>query len=96
MLRVKLEIVPFGDEEKAREIGRLDIFNKGIAYPEQSSRYYRYGVIEIDHENNEAGMYVHDVIHAREDGAWMLVRNTLDDLEISGPGPFPWRTSDVV
>jgi len=28
-LRVKLEIIPHGDEDRAYEIGRLDIFNKG-------------------------------------------------------------------
>ncbi len=29
VLRVILQIIPHGDETKTREIGRLDIFNKG-------------------------------------------------------------------
>lgn len=73
-LRVKLEIVPFGDEDKAYEIGRLDIFNKGSA----AFGHYEYGIIEIDPEKKEAGLYQNTVVHRRHLGAWALVSKVLD------------------
>lgn len=75
-LRVKLEIVPFGEEDKAYEIGRLDIFNKGDAGNSQCE----YGVIEFDTENNQAGMYAATVLHRRDQGPWVLVRKVLSFL----------------
>jgi hypothetical protein len=45
-LRVRIEIVPFGEESRAREIARFDIFNKGGG-PKMC-----YGVIEMDTERN--------------------------------------------
>ncbi len=56
VLRVKLEIVPFGNEEAVREIGRLDIFNKGLVGStppgaREAAGYFRYGVISLDPGN---------------------------------------------
>lgn len=76
-LRVKLEIVPLGDEDRVREIGRLDIFNKG----EAAFGHYKYGVIEFDPENNEAGMLRSDILHRRHLGAWELVRKVLQERQ---------------
>lgn len=77
VLRVILQIVPFGDEEKTREIGRLDIFNKG-----QISDAHQYGVLDL---GQKPGLYSDTLIHFRGDGAWELVRNAIDTLEIKGP-----------
>lgn len=77
VLRVKLEIVPFGDETKIREIGRLDIFNKG-----QIGHAHKYGVIDL---GEEPGLFSDEVIHYRPDGAWELVKSAIEDLEIKGP-----------
>lgn len=74
-LRVKLEIVPFGVEEKAREIGRLDIFNKGHG----SNGMCKYGVIEMDEHGG--GLLDVDVGHFRTEGAWTLVRLVLETLK---------------
>lgn len=76
-LRVKLEIVPYGDEDKAREIGRLDIFNKtgGIVS--------RYGVIEMT--PGTGGLHNKEILHRRDLGAWKLVKDALDELGIEGP-----------
>ena len=76
-LRVILQVVPFGDEDRAYEIGRLDIFNKGAI-----NSAHEYGVIDW---SNKPGMYTDTVIHFRQDGAWELVRNAIETLEIKGP-----------
>lgn len=86
-LRVKLEVVPFGDEEKAYEIGRLDIFNKGIAPPSPEGwdigGYHVYGVINLT--KGEEGLYNEEVLHRRWEGAWKLVVAAITELNIEGP-----------
>jgi len=77
-LRVKLEIVPYGDEEKTYEIGRLDIFNKGRT----EFGHCEYGVIEL---TNEPGLYDQTILHRRDLGAWALVLKTLSTLPVEGP-----------
>lgn len=77
-LRVILQIVPFGDEDRAREIGRLDIFNKG-----RIGEAHEYGAINLS--PRQEGLYRDNIIHYREDGAWELVYNTIKTLEIKGP-----------
>lgn len=81
-LRVKLEIVPCGDEDKAYEIGRLDIFNMGRAAALNPDRY-EYGVINLTH--NDIGLHEDTLHHSRSAGAWALVRNAIDTLQIDGP-----------
>lgn len=72
-LRVTLEIVPFGDEDRKYKIGQLDIFNKGRV----DMHHYQYGIIQLDPKANTGGMYKIDIIHCREDGAWELVQKVL-------------------
>lgn len=79
VLRVKLEIVPFGDEEAVREIGRLDIFNAGRVTGDLCS----YGVIEMT--PTSGALHQDRILHARSDGAWQLVKEALDELQIEGP-----------
>lgn len=75
-LRVTLEIVPFGDEDKKRKIRQLDIFNMGYI----DRGYCEYGVIEIDSENNTGGLYEKTIYHVRDQGALVLVQRILDEL----------------
>ncbi len=75
-LRVILQVVPFGDEDKVREIGRLDIFNKG----EFSEGFHRYGV--IDFTPNQEGMFNEEIYHERKNGPWILVAKALNRLDI--------------
>lgn len=77
MLRVKVEIVPFGQEDKAREIARLDIFNKGQA----EFGHCTYGVIEIDKEKNTGFLHDQEVLHRRELGALELIRKVLTAIK---------------
>lgn len=78
-LRVKLEIVPFGNESKIREIGRLDIFNMGRV----EFGHCEYGTIDLSPE--QIGLHTRTVLHRRDNGAWHLVKKVLDVLEITGP-----------
>ena len=75
-LRVILQIVPFGDEDKTREIARLDIFNKG----EFSEGFHHYGVIDLTPK--QEGMFNQDIYHQRQDGPWMLVAKALNRLDV--------------
>lgn len=75
-LRVKIEIVPYGVEENAREIYRFDIFNKGRA-----DKMTKYGVIELDQEKKTGGLWTNDVWHRREKGALELIRHVLERLK---------------
>lgn len=84
-MRVTLSIVPFGNEDKAYEIGRLDIFNKGttLGQWDTKSTTYRYGVINLSPEDE--GLYDKEIFHHREDGAWVLLRKALTELDVKGP-----------
>ena len=79
VLRVKVEVVPFGNEDEACEIGRLDIFNKGRA----EFGHSEYGVIELSPKAN--GLHQDTVLHRRDLGAWELIRKVIADLKIEGP-----------
>ncbi len=87
VLRVKLEIVPFGDEAAVREIGRLDIFNKGARAFTGNIRddagYYDYGVISLNPQDE--GLFDATLVHYRKDGAWALVKNVLTAYSVRGP-----------
>lgn len=76
VLRVILQIVPFGEEDKTREIGRLDIFNKGRV----DGNLCKYGVIQLD--PGQEGLYQDVVYHMRNLSAWELVGTVLDELEV--------------
>ena len=81
VLRVKLEIVPYGDEANAREIGRLDIFNKGAV--RRIGDHCEYGVIDLT--KGKEGLYQESLMHERKQGAWELVRRAIHHLGIEGP-----------
>lgn len=84
MLRVTLEVVPFGDEKHKRTIGQLDIFNVGCPEREDGQTNCWYGVMEITGKS-PPGLYKQQVYHMRQKGAWELVRNVLSSLGIGGP-----------
>lgn len=78
-LRVILQVVPFGDEDRTYEIGRLDIFNKGCS---RWPGFYGYGVIDL---GPNPGLYSGGVTHLRSLGAWQLLHDILDELPVEGP-----------
>lgn len=70
-LRVRISIVPFGDESQEREIHQINISNLG---GEVDS--YLYGV-EVDKYNT--GEYDVYVYHKRDDGPLLLSAMALDE-----------------
>ncbi len=69
-LRVRISIVPFGDETKEREIHQINISNLG----EANIKECNYG-IELD--KYKSGSYLARVTHVREQGAITLVYKVL-------------------
>lgn len=80
-LRVILEIVPRGNEDQKREIGRLDIFRKGKIPGVYNS--VEYGVVDLTPE--QEGYYTTAIPRYHDEGAWELVRETLEAIKPSGP-----------
>jgi hypothetical protein len=78
VLRVILQIVPFGDEDRVREIGRLDVFNKG-----RVNDACEYGVIDLS--PGKEGLFTGTATHRRNDGAWALLHTILGELPVEGP-----------
>lgn len=66
-LRVTLEIVPFGEEEKKYEIGKLNISNIGPLG--DIPGFYEYAVHEFPTDK--------PLQHMRDQGAWALVRQAV-------------------
>lgn len=73
-LRVRISIVPFGDESQEREIHQVNISNIGGTGGEVGS--YRYGV-EVD--KYKTGEYDVELPHRREDGPLLLAAMALDE-----------------
>lgn len=87
-LRVILQIVPFGDEERVREIGRVDISNMGgmpkakYALPSEGT----WCSYRVRYNGKE---HPHRVAHPREAGALLLAAEALhfaNDLYVEGTG----------
>ena len=70
-LRVRISIVPFGDESQEKEIHQINISNLG-----KFGDYYKYGV-EVD--KYKTGEYDTYVRHRREDGPLLLSAMALDE-----------------
>lgn len=70
MLRVTLDIIPFGSEAHRRTIGTLEIINDGTGDRDT-------GNYDVSIDGRTARVEDHD----REDGAWVLLRRALEALE---------------
>jgi hypothetical protein len=75
MIRVRLEIVPGGDESRARQIGELHIWN--VAERGEDTCDY-HGWIEAEGEAGRRAVEVRR--HWRPAGAWQLVMLALQDV----------------
>jgi hypothetical protein len=75
MLRVTLEMVPFGQEDRKRTIGVLEVSNIGVN--EDLGDY----LIELE-EPDKSGVEVEYIKkYPRSKGAWTLVRRALQRLK---------------
>ena len=72
MLRVTIEVVPFGDEERARKLATVEIANRGGLAP--ISDYS----IALDGED------VGGTRHERKRGFWPLVLRAIEVAHLTG------------
>lgn len=76
MLRVKIEIVPFGEEEKAYTIHTLNIGNMGPSMIEGFHKYHAW--LDDDPRGKAMRPEPHaEVHHKREEGALVLAKKVL-------------------
>jgi hypothetical protein len=74
-LRVTLEIVPFGNEDKKYTISYIDISNQmrgGDSQAEYSAKKFSDGHTLLTESVDGS------IVHNRADGAWELVKKVLD------------------
>lgn len=76
-LRVRVSIVPFGDETKEREIHQINISNISL-YPGDNCKYG----VEVDKYKTEE--YDSVVDHRRSLGALKLIHGVFEELELQG------------
>ncbi len=74
MLRVTIELVPFGDESRAREIGMLLLANDGEGTHESGDYAYIYGYTDRDVPLARGTVKK----FPRSQGAWALVKKILN------------------
>lgn len=74
MLRVTIELVPFGDESRAREIGMLLLANDGEGTHESGDYAYVYGYTDRDVPLARGTVKK----FPRSQGAWALVKKILN------------------
>lgn len=86
MLRIKVELVPFGNEEWAKEIGRIKIGNDGTGNS-QVGNYdvilYQEDLVAEAIEADPVGTIeniVHVKDHHRKQSVWALVAKALKEL----------------
>lgn len=75
MLRVTIELVPYGIEEEAQVIGRMLIANDGTGTVKHSNYAYAYNF--TDRPDVPAKGLVHRF--DRSQGAWVLLKKILND-----------------
>jgi hypothetical protein len=74
-LRVRVSIVPFGDEDKEREIHQINISNLGKDFEGGATTY------GVEMGKYKSGEYDFVVKHWREDGALRLVERVLNEYK---------------
>lgn len=77
MLRVKIELVPFGDETKAKTIGEMLIANDGTGTAEKGNYA---AVVAPDEWNGQPIMYANLKNYDRKLSVWCLVQSLLEVL----------------
>ena len=80
MLRIKVELVPFGDENEKRDLGELLIANTLVRGQYDPSTYVYDCHLSPD-QYLGVGSRVASVEHRQHEGMWMLVRKALEALD---------------
>lgn len=75
MLRVTIELVPYGDEDEKEIIEQMVIANTGTEYDVYLGKY-EYAM--TDSKGRHPAVYGDVPKHVRAEGAWSLVRKILE------------------
>ena len=75
MIRIKVELVPFGNEEEAREIAQMVIANDGTALGDTGN----YGFAYSSDRHDEGDGVVKNF--GRDEGIWKLISKCLENPE---------------
>lgn len=83
MLRIKIELVPYGDESKVKQIGQIKIVNDGTGNIDNGN--YIFEAKDIDDIGcGLAQMYIHKQgmikNHNRHNGFWELIKIVCSNL----------------
>lgn len=78
MLRVTVEIVPFGSEDGAKKLGTMII---GNVTPFNDPSSYHVWVDEDPRKNPRPKPHAEVMDHIRSKGFWELVRRSLNEIE---------------
>ena len=74
MIRVRVDIVPYGNEDHSEQIGEMVLANV---------RDYGFGLCAYDAvykvKGDEAPSYVSQIKHQRQGGFWELIRKILEE-----------------
>lgn len=83
MLRIIVELVPFGDESKKKEIACAKIWNDGTMDEDNSEEWGNYEARIMEGEvNSQAIMYSKKVKnHKRNQSVWCLIRAVLENIK---------------
>lgn len=74
MLRVTIELVPFGNEEEAKVIGEMIVANvSGVSHNAEYVSAY--------HSDLSAGIAMKTARHDRRDDVWTLIKRVLNSRE---------------
>lgn len=74
MLRITIELVPFGIEEESKKIGEMVIAN--VSGSNHNAEY-----ISAYTSDKDAGIALKTTHHDRRDSVWTLVKNVLNSRE---------------
>ena len=78
MLRITVELVPFGNEDNKRILNELEIWNTGLTTKGGNSIYDA----RLINELGEAIAYREDIEHIRGIGYWILIQKVLRQLQL--------------
>jgi hypothetical protein len=76
MIRVTVELIPFGNELLKKTLGEISIINNGRGNEERG--YYDIRVVDFENQRKETGFIYH---FYRKKGFWSLLKEVLKAID---------------
>jgi hypothetical protein len=86
MLRITVELIPFGVESKAKKIGELVIANAGSHQFEYGNFNYE-GYIQKDAWSGDPAMYCKIEGYDQSQSVWELIKQMITNARVEQPVP---------